>query len=97
MRIIKLSAKGKLEVKSVKNELSVLQNEVGGYIEQITFADDAVLLVDEDARMKNRSRNPFLHTLCGDIVVCGIKNNEWCSLPLFKARKLAAALGKKME
>ena len=97
MRIIKLRQSGKLEVKNIKNDLRVLQNEVGGYIEEIQFTDDMILLVDENARMKMRSKNPYLHTLRGDIVLCGVKHNKLCSIPLLKVAKLVRVFGKKAE
>lgn len=92
MRIIKLSAKGRLEIKNVKDDLRVLQNEVGGYIEQHTLAEDMVILCDEDATLKNRSRNPFITSLYGDLVLVGIKNNKWASIPLMRANKLVSMI-----
>ena len=92
MRIIKLSAKGRLEIKNVKDDLRVLQNEVGGYIEQHMLAEDVVILCDEDATLKNRSRNPFISSLYGDLVLVGIKNNKWHSIPFLKVKKLVSII-----
>ena len=97
MRIIKLSAKGRLEIKNVKDDLRVLQNEVGGYIEQHTLAEDVVILCDEDATLKNRSRNPFISSLYGDLVLVGIKNNKWHSIPFLKAKKLVSIIQDKRK
>ena len=98
MRIIKLSAKGRLEIKNVKDDLRVIQNEVGGYIEQHKLAEDVAILCDEDATLKNRSRNPFISSLYGDLVLVGIKNNKWCSIPLLRAKKLVSIIqGKRKQ
>ena len=82
----------------MKDDLRVLQNEVGGYIEQHTLAEDMAILCDEDATLKNRSRNPFITSLYGDLVLVGIKDNKWCSIPLMWAKKLAAMIrGKRKQ
>lgn len=96
MRIIKLRSNGRLEIKNVKNELHDLQNEVGGYIETVNFAEDAILLVDDEGRLKRRSANPFLPGLYGDIVVCAVKGERFAGLSYIKARKLAKAFGNKL-
>ena len=62
MKILKLHQSGRLEVKSIKNELKALQNEVGGYIEPVSvFTDkDLVVLADEEGVLKMLGRNPFI-------------------------------------
>ena len=97
MRILKLSAKGRLEVKNIKNELRVLQNEVGGYIEPVTIFDDKdiVILADEEGKLKRRSANPFIPGLVGDVIICGVKGEEFCSLSISKTYKLARLFGGK--
>lgn len=99
MRIVRLSAKGKLEIKDIKNELRDLQNEVGGEIEPVKVFDDKdlVVLADGEGRLKRRSANPFMPGLCGDIIICGVKSEEFCSVPLIKAIKLKKLFGKNVE
>ena len=99
MKIIKLHAKGRLEVKNIKNELSVLQNEVGGYIEEIKiFSDnDIIVLADDEGRIKRRTRNPFIPGLFGDVIICGKKGANLCRIPLFKLIRLVRFFGNKME
>ncbi len=98
MRIIRLSAKGRIEIKGVKGDLSELQNEVGGYIEQHMLAEDMAILCDEDATLKKRSRNPFISSLFGDLVLVGVKNNEWCSIPLLRAKSIVSIIqGKRKQ
>ena len=95
MRIIKLRSNGRLEIKGVKNELRELQNEVGGYIETVTFTDDLIFLVDEEGALKRRKVNPFVPGLRGDIVICAVKGEEFAGLSLMKARKIAKLFGNK--
>lgn len=99
MKILKLHQSGRLEIKSIKNELKALQNEVGGYIEPVSiFTDkDLVVLADEEGALKMRSVNPFIPGLRGDVVICGVKGEEFCGIPPFKLKRLKEIFGKKAE
>ena len=56
---VKLSVEGNVEViPFVENQLKTLQDAVGGgYVEAITLADDLVLWVNEDGKMKQMPFN----------------------------------------
>lgn len=64
-----------------RDELTALQNIIGGYIETIRIKDDAVLLVDEDGLMKGLMPNPTATNYVGRIILgtallVGLTKNE---------------------
>lgn len=64
-----------------ENTLEAFQEAVGGYIETVTFATDAVIVCNEEGLLLNLPENRTkLGTLLGTIVVCGVKRDEFCSL-----------------
>ena len=70
------------ELVKVENSLEALQQIVGGYIETLTFSTDAVLVFDEEGKIKNRPANVklFGEELVGTILVVGVKDDEFISL-----------------
>ena len=64
------------------NTLEAFQSAVGGYIETVTFATDACLIVNEEGIYKGLPLN--IHTLgCdlfGTVIAVGIKGDEFSSL-----------------
>ncbi|MBQ6040012.1 MAG: DUF3846 domain-containing protein [Oscillospiraceae bacterium] len=54
-----------IEGSSIVEELHLLQQHVGGYIETILLRDGGVMLVDEDGRMKHSEENLIATVLCG--------------------------------
>ena len=99
MRILKLHQSGRLEVKSIKNELKALQNEVGGYIETVSIFEDADLavIVDEEGALKMRGKNPFIPGLRGDVIICGVRGDAFTSVPPFKLKGLVSMFGNKLD
>ena len=64
------------------NTLESFQKAVGGYIEAVTFASDAVLIVNEEGRLRGL---PYNCSFCGldivgPVVVVGAKGDEFASL-----------------
>lgn len=64
------------------NTLESFQHAVGGYIETVTFASDAVLIVNEEGRLRGL---PYNCSFCGldiigPVVVVGTKGDEFASL-----------------
>ena len=68
----------------IPNELHVLQQLVGGYIETLTIFEDACILCDEEGRMKGKPYNctilgqPFV----GDLLLVGTNGDEFCDVPI---------------
>lgn len=63
--------------------LENLQRYVGGYIETLTIASDLVIICNEEGRLLGL---PYTCTVCGadlvgDIIVCGVKGDEFADLP----------------
>ncbi len=59
-------------------QLRAFQAVVGGYIEQLGFHGDMVILCDEEARLKNSPYNRW--NVLGTFIICRLKNGEWASL-----------------
>lgn len=73
------------EVIEVENTLKVLQTEVGGYIETVTIASDAVIICNEEGRILGLPDNG---RMCGvDVVgtalIVGVNGEEFCDVPAF--------------
>ena len=78
------------EVVEVANELEALQQAVGGYLESVTFAEDACILCDEEGRLKGKQYNT---TVCGvpfvgTILIVGTSGEEFADLTEEQERDL---------
>lgn len=73
------------EVIEVENTLKALQDEVGGYIETVTLASDAVVICNEEGRLCGLPYNcRFVGVdFVGTILVVGTKGEEFCDVPAF--------------
>ena len=60
MVVIKKEVGKAPEIIEIENELKALQYAVGGYIETLTFSTDAVLVFDEEGRIKDKPVNAKL-------------------------------------
>lgn len=76
------------------NELSALQNFVGGYIETVTLAEDVVLVCNEEGRLQGLAPNVCLQgqTFVGPVLVAGIHLDEFASLPGSRVPRVLRAL-----
>ncbi len=75
---------GKVPVQQVvPNELHVLQELVGGYIEVLTLFEDLALICDEEGRLKNKPYNCEVCGIqfCGPIVFVGVDGDNFCDVP----------------
>lgn len=72
------------EFAEVENSLEALQAEVGGYIETLTCASDASLVMNEEGRLLNLPFNFYWGTLrfCGTVLLVGVKGDEFADLQL---------------
>lgn len=68
----------------VPNTLEALQKLVGGYIETVTIADDAVVICNEEGRLRGLPENCEVCgvSFCGTIVIAGIKGEEFADVPI---------------
>ena len=71
------------EIIEVENALKALQAEVGGYIETVTIASDAVIICNEEGRILGLPYNCRFWGVdfVGTILVVGTKGDEFCNVP----------------
>ncbi len=69
---------------NVSNSLEALQRNVDGYIECVRFTSDAVIICDEEGRLKGKPHNCFIagHDFVGDILIVGVDGEDFTDLPL---------------
>ncbi len=71
------------ELVEVENTLKALQQEVGGYIETVTIASDAVVICNEEGVPLGMPYNCrfFDVDFVGPILVVGRNKDEFCDVP----------------
>ena len=71
-------------IREIDNTLEALQKAVGGYIEAVTIAEDAVIICDEEGLLKRLPYNCNVcgHDLVGTILVLGVDGDEFTDVPL---------------
>lgn len=67
---------------NIENSLKNLQTTVGGYIETVKIAEDAVIICNEEGRLKGL---PYCCTICGvsfvgTVVIAGVSGEEFADL-----------------
>ena len=79
----------------VPNQLRVLQDLVGGYIETVTIAEDAAIICNEDGRIIQQEYNcEFCGVnFVGPILIVGIDGEEFCDCPLSVVMANMMAIG----
>lgn len=85
IKIVIVEPKKQPYVAEVENELAALQKIVGGYIEPVTVATDAVLVCNEEGRLRGLEPNRQigsdpLSVIYGTFFVCGVDGEEFTSL-----------------
>lgn len=71
----------KAYVTNIEDSLKNMQRIVGGMIEAVTIATDAVIIVNEEGRINGMPLNancPFC--IYGDAFLVGVKGEEFCSV-----------------
>lgn len=77
----------------ISNTLENLQRTVGGFIEVVPITNEAVMIVNEEGKIKNLERNfrfgtTFPDTIRGEVIICGVDGEEFADIPFdFKAWK----------
>lgn len=67
----------------IENKLEELQRLVDGYIETVTLAADAVVICNEDGRIKELPHNCNIlgADFVGNVVVAGVAGDEFADCP----------------
>ena len=70
----------------IQNELEALQEAIGGYIESITLDYGAVMIVDEEGRLKGKPLNDLASIIAGTSIVgkaliVGCDGEEFSDVP----------------
>lgn len=66
----------------IENTLEALQEAVGGYIETVTFATDACLIVNEEGLLLKLPTQKILgRTFFGNALVVGVSGDEFTDVP----------------
>ena len=68
----------------VENSLENLQKIVGGYIETVTIAEDAVIICNEEGRLLGM---PYCCTICevdfvGPVILAGVSGEDLADWPI---------------
>lgn len=68
----------------IPNELDVLQQLVGGYVESLTITTDAVILCNEEGRINGQEYNCNFCgiDLVGPILIVGTDGEEFTDCPM---------------
>lgn len=74
------------ELIDIQNELEALQAAVGGYIEAITLDYGAVMIVDEEGRLKGKPLNDLASLIAGvgivgAALIVGVDGEEFDDVP----------------
>ena len=79
-----------------ENTLQAFQEAVGGYIETVTFAADAVLICNGEGRLLGLPYNcNFAGTdFVGTILIAGVRGEDFASLSMPAAKLLLRTLNK---
>lgn len=88
---------GKLpQMVTISNKLQSFQKAVGGYIETFRFAKDAVIICNEEGKIKNLPFNVRLlgEDFVGTILIAGVQGEEFTSFdfPVEKLNRLLPEL-----
>lgn len=76
------------EIIEIENTLAALQQEVGGYIETVTIASDAVVICNEEGRILGLPDNGRMCgvDVVGTVLIVGVNGSEFCDVPAFFKR-----------
>ncbi len=83
MKVIRKKPCCEAEVIDIDNTLEALQAEVGGYIETVAIATDAVVICNEEGLLRGLPYNcRFLgRSFVGPLLVAGRDKDEFCDVP----------------
>ncbi len=77
----------------IGNELNVLQQIVGGYIETVRISDKGILIMNEEGKLLGLEPNFYLgaigDTIVGPVLVVGEDGEDFASLPDDEAAEIS--------
>lgn len=67
----------------IPNELSALQDIVGGYIEVVKLFSDVIVVCNEEGKLKGMDYNCTIwgEDFVGDIFFCGVDGEDFVDIP----------------
>lgn len=82
MKVLKKAPGESWKTIDIENDLGVLQEAVGGYIEAYTFCKDAAVICNEEGRLMDLPFNCWYLGMdwYGTILIAGIAGEEFCGL-----------------
>lgn len=84
MKAVKVEPGRIPEIIEIANELTALQEAVGGDIERVTIASDAAIICDEEGLLKGKPVNfRFCGlTIVGTALFVGVDGEEFCDIDM---------------
>ena len=77
----------------IPNELKVMQQLVGGYIETLRISDNGILVMNEEGKLLGLEPNFYLgaigDTIVGPVLVVGENGDEFADLPEDEAEEIS--------
>ena len=78
---------------NIGNELKVMQQLVGGYIETLRISDNGILVMNEEGKLLGLEENFYLgaigDTIVGPVLVVGENGDEFADLPEDEAEEIS--------
>lgn len=69
------------ELIEIENTLEALQQEVGGYIETVSFAKNSCIICNEEGLLIGLPVNVFLgYPFRGTLLIVGVDGEEFCDI-----------------
>lgn len=93
MKAIRKRPGARPELIEIKNELTTLQQAVGGYLEAVTLGNDWCVLCDEEWRFKGEPNNCSINGVefGGTILIVGVEGEDFTDIPQEAANRLGAS------
>lgn len=93
MKAIRKRPGARPELIEIENELTALQQAVGGYLEAVTLGNDWCVLCDEEWRFKGEASNCSINGVefGGAILVVGIAGEDFTDIPQEVADRLGVS------
>ena len=87
MRVVIVRPRQRPYVADIKPNLKEYQETVGGYIETLPLEGNAILVCDEEGKLKDRPYNRFywqdghiVDVIAGPFFIVGVENCNFCDL-----------------
>ena len=85
------------EVRTIENDLHVLQELVGGWIQMVNIQSDVALICNEEGKLLDLQPNVYVHgigdVVVGPIVFAGVDGEDLTDLPEYELHLYMRILG----